>query len=149
MEHTETDLTVLFRSLSRLTIDVIQSADTSHDKTQCIQSAFYQYATWTSDMHARWATWLDEYVALLIADGIPESDRHQQMCAVNPKYIIRNYLAQLAIDAIESGDDTMIHQLLAVLQRPFDEHPAHEDWAGLMPDWARDRAGCSALSCSS
>jgi uncharacterized protein YdiU (UPF0061 family) len=71
------------------------------------------------------------------------------MLAVNPKFIIRNYLAQMAIDGVNAGDDSMLHDLLRVLQYPYDEHPEHEEWAGRMPDWARDRAGCSALSCSS
>ena len=100
-------------------------------------------------MHERWAVWLTEYAQILNADGLDEPNRQAQMLAVNPKYIIRNYLAQMAIDGINGGDDSMLHDLLRVLKRPYDEHPEHEAWAGLMPDWARDRAGCSALSCSS
>jgi uncharacterized protein YdiU (UPF0061 family) len=58
-------------------------------------------------------------------------------------------LAQLAIDALEGGDASVMERLLRVLERPYDEQPAHQDLAGRRPEWARNRAGCSALSCSS
>lgn len=149
MERTETDLTNLFRSLSHMTCSSILNAQTDEVKTSVIQGAFYQYASWDVEMHQHWATWLTDYARILEKDGLEESKRHRQMLAVNPKFIIRNYLAQLAIDGVNAGDDSMLHDLLRVLQRPYDEHSEHEEWAGLMPDWARDRAGCSALSCSS
>ena len=88
-------------------------------------------------------------ITALKDDGIDEAERHLQMKKTNPKYVFRNYLAQLAIDALESGDDSILHSLHDVLRTPFDEHSDQEDWAGRMPEWARDRAGCSALSCSS
>jgi uncharacterized protein YdiU (UPF0061 family) len=71
------------------------------------------------------------------------------MDAVNPKYVLRNYLAQLAIDALERGDASVLERLMQVLERPFDEQPPHQDLAARRPEWARHRAGCSALSCSS
>jgi uncharacterized protein YdiU (UPF0061 family) len=71
------------------------------------------------------------------------------MNAVNPKYIFRNYLAVLAIEALEKGDASLLERLMHVLSRPYDEQPEHEDLAARRPEWARERAGCSALSCSS
>jgi uncharacterized protein YdiU (UPF0061 family) len=71
------------------------------------------------------------------------------MNRVNPKYVFRNYLAVQAIDALERGDASVMERLVKLLERPYDEQPAHQDLAARRPEWARHRAGCSALSCSS
>ncbi len=72
------------------------------------------------------------------------------MNAVNPKYVFRNYLAQQAIDAIEQrGDTAPLERLMRVLARPYDAQLENEDLASRRPEWARHKAGCSALSCSS
>ena len=58
-------------------------------------------------------------------------------------------LAQRAIDDATAGDTGMIERLLKMMQRPYDEQPEFDDLAGRRPDWARNKPGCSALSCSS
>ena len=68
-----------------------------------------------------------------------------QMLQVNPKYVLRNHLGELSIRQAKNGDYSMVQSLLKVLQSPFEEHPEHEAWAALAPDWAAD----IEISCSS
>jgi uncharacterized protein YdiU (UPF0061 family) len=76
-------------------------------------------------------------------------DRVSTMNLVNPKYILRNYMAQMAIDKANLGDYSLIHELHNVMKNPYDEQPEKEHWFTLRPDWAMDKVGCSMLSCSS
>src|SRR5690606_2986311 len=93
--------------------------------------------------------WLREHGARVLAEGQPAAARRAAMNRVNPLYVPRNYLAQQAIDAAEVGDTAELETLLEVLRRPYDEQPGRERFAARRPDWARDRPGCSMLSCSS
>ncbi|MEZ5244605.1 MAG: YdiU family protein [Acidimicrobiales bacterium] len=141
----ETDMTLFFRALA----DVPSSTDDEDALITPLLGAYYSPAELTGDVRAATIAWLRDYSARVARNGRSDDDRRMAMHAVNPKYVLRNYLAQLAIDASEQGDHTMITELLDVLRNPYDEQPGNERFAEKRPDWARTRAGCSMLSCSS
>jgi uncharacterized protein YdiU (UPF0061 family) len=68
----------------------------------------------------------------------------------NPKYVLRNWMAQLAIDGANKGDFSICEELYQLLKNPYSEQPEFEEkWFKKRPEWARHRVGCSMLSCSS
>jgi serine/tyrosine/threonine adenylyltransferase len=89
--------------------------------------------------------WAARYRARLASEDSNDAERAARMHRVNPKFVLRNHLAQAAIERAQTGDFNETRRLLAVLERPFDEQPEHEAYAGFPPDWA---AGLE-VSCSS
>jgi uncharacterized protein YdiU (UPF0061 family) len=88
-------------------------------------------------------SWLLQYSERLA--HIPRGLAADLMLKTNPKYVLRNHLGELAIQAAHRKDFSVLGHLLQVLEHPFDEHPELESFAGFPPDWA---AGI-AISCSS
>ena len=146
LSATETDMTIFFRRLA----DVELSAANLTSVPSCLQDAFYKPEELVGDVHSQWLSWLNRYVRRAAGtDAVPD-DRRMAMNAVNPRYVLRNYMAQVAIDKLQDGDPSEIHRLLELLRRPYDEQPEHEaQYFAKRPEWARVRAGCSMLSCSS
>jgi uncharacterized protein YdiU (UPF0061 family) len=93
----------------------------------------------------RFDDWFKRYTQRLAQEKTTNLQRQQQMLATNPKYILRNYLAQTAIEKAEKGDYKEIDTLLMLLQNPYDEHPNHEKYADTPPDWGQHLE----ISCSS
>ena len=89
--------------------------------------------------------WLSEYRQRLALENSDDTRRKQAMDKANPKYVLRNYLAQIAIDKAQNKDFSEVKTLLEILHRPFDEQPEHEQYAALPPDWA----AAIEVSCSS
>jgi len=89
--------------------------------------------------------WAARWRARLRDEGSDDLERSRRMNRVNPKYVLRNHLAELAIRQARERDPAMVRRLLQVLRRPFDEQPEHEDLAALPPDWAaRLEVSCSS-----
>jgi uncharacterized protein YdiU (UPF0061 family) len=76
-------------------------------------------------------------------------ERKEMMNSINPKYVLRNYMAQLAIDDADNGNYALIEEFYVLLQKPYDEQQQYQKWYAKRPDWAREKIGCSMLSCSS
>ncbi|SFR77190.1 hypothetical protein SAMN05216203_2931 [Marinobacter daqiaonensis] len=89
--------------------------------------------------------WLARYGQRLQDESRSASERETAMCGINPKFILRNYLAQQVILEAGEGDYQPLTDLLNVLKRPFDEQPENEHYAAQPPDWGRHMN----ISCSS
>jgi uncharacterized protein YdiU (UPF0061 family) len=131
MHASHLDYTNLFRSLGNFN----SSAEAANES---LRDQFIDRAAFDA--------WAAAYRARLNQDTSPDSERKARMDAVNPKYILRNYLAQNAIEKAEKHRDySEIDRLLILLAKPFDEQPEMESYAAAPPDWARQ----IEVSCSS
>lgn len=136
----EMDMTLFFRAL----VDV----DCAKPSIDAFGDVFYDEQKRLA-VEPRLLGWLHQYTARLAADSSSAQDGHAVMRAANPRFVLRNYLVQQVIDQAEQGDMSGISELLNVMRLPYDEQPGREGFATRRPDWARNRAGCSMLSCSS
>jgi len=140
MHRAEVDMTLFFRRLAQV--------DVGAPDPSVLHEAFYRQELLT--LHAaELATWLARWSERVHADGESPATRTARMNAVNPCYVLRNYLAQQAIDRATKGDPGMIHELLEVLRNPYAEQPGRQAFAAKRPEWAQPKAGCSMLSGSS
>ncbi|GAB5554701.1 MAG: YdiU family protein [Saprospiraceae bacterium] len=143
----ETDMTIFFRQLAGFS----KAADLQHNQNwlTLIEEAFYQLEEIKGDVLDQWRNWFVQYKERLNRETQSDADRKTAMNKSNPKYVLRNYMAQLAIDAADKGDYSMIEELYELLKEPYSEQPEMEKWFAKRPEWARNKVGCSMLSCSS
>src|SRR5476651_2805937 len=130
MHANHADFTLFFRRLGGLRLD-----DASGDEP--LRDLFIDRPAFDA--------WAAQYRARLRRETRTDAERKLAMDQVNPKYILRNYLAQVAIEKAQNKDYSELARLLTVLQRPYDEQPEHEHYAALPPDWASHLE----VSCSS
>lgn len=120
------DYTLFFRTLSRY----------DGDRTALLKLGLY---------HQPMNDWLDSYDKRLEENSSGTRERHEKMLKTNPKYVLKNYMLQEAIDAADKGDFSIVDALFQIAQDPYAEHEAFERWAGPTPDEFKNRK----LSCSS
>ncbi|WP_298530780.1 YdiU family protein [uncultured Algibacter sp.] len=143
LHFTETDMTIFFRNLSDFKKkDVLGGL-------RVIQDAFYKPDELTGNIEKRWVDWFEKYAQRLNRESLSDSKRKAKMNKVNPKYVLRNYMAQLAIDDADEGNYKLIDELFQLLKHPYEEQLEYQKWFAKRPDWARHKVGCSMLSCSS
>jgi serine/tyrosine/threonine adenylyltransferase len=140
MQRAEVDQTLFFTHLKQL--------DISKPQLATLQEAFYTthgYEKFGQDIQA----WLNKYSQRAQQSALAPGQRQQRMASSNPIYVLRNYLAQEAIDLAAQGDNSRLLTLLEVLRNPYTEQVGMAEFTKKRPDWARHKAGCSMLSCSS
>ena len=126
MQGLNIDYTLFFRTLSRY----------DGDRTALLKLGLY---------HKPMNDWLDSYDERLKGNTSTTEERHSVMLQANPKFVLKNYMLQEAIDAAEDGDFTVVDALFEIAKDPYAEHEKHERWAGATPDEFKNKK----LSCSS
>ncbi len=147
LQLTETDMTIFFRLLG--TISLKSDALNSEKVLDIIKEAFYAPQELKEEVLSSWNSWISNYLARLNQEDISDTDRQTAMNKTNPKYVLRNYMAQLVIDDAEKGDVTLLNEIFELLKNPYEEQVTQEKWFAKRPEWARNKVGCSMLSCSS
>ncbi len=137
------DMTIFYRNLTQF------NNEAPEDFVSVIKLASYASEVVWNENLPTWKSWLQKYSARLTKDNRTIEIRHQEMLKINPKYVLRNYMAQLAIEDAEKGKYELLHELHQLLKDPYGEQEDMAKWFALRPDWALDKVGCSQLSCSS
>jgi len=131
MQANDVDYTNLFRALGDFKSD-------PQEQDARLRDMFLDRAAFDA--------WAARYRQRLLAEGSRDEERKQRMDRVNPKYVLRNYLAQTAIvQATEKRDYSEIDRLLDLLCDPYAEQPGMEKYAASPPDWGKH----IVVSCSS
>ncbi len=149
LSRVETDMTIFYRTLSKFDESISVSEFNNWYVLEFIRDAFYQPENIDEDLLREWNEWFISYSKRLKKEEVSADTRHSIMNKVNPKFVLRNYMAQLAIEDAEKGDYDLINELFELLKNPYDEQDEYDKWFAKRPDWAKDKPGSSMLSCSS
>lgn len=145
LQLTETDMTIFFRNLALFK----KTSTTDTALLEPVMDAFYAPEELKGTILDQWTQWFGDYKALLQEEDLSDDQRMIKMNSVNPKYVLRNYMAQLAIEAADKGDYGLVEEFFTLLKHPYEEQKNSEKWFAKRPEWARHEVGCSMLSCSS
>ncbi|NNE98293.1 MAG: hypothetical protein HKN25_04650, partial [Pyrinomonadaceae bacterium] len=141
LEESEMDMTLFYRNLNKF------NSSEPTDFVELLKDS--SYVEDFSPFEIKWIEWLKEYARRIVSENMESEERLASMNLQNPKYVLRNYMAQLAIDDADKGDYGLVEELYEMLKNPYDEQPEMVKWFAKRPDWAKNRVGCSMLSCSS
>ena len=144
LQLTETDMTIFFRNLSQL-----KDEDSEEKALTIVFDSFYKPEEVVATIKESWLYWFALYIKRLKIENNSDENRKISMDNTNPKYVLRNYMAQLAIEAAEKEDYALIEELHLLLKNPYQEQDKYSKWFAKRPDWAREKIGSSMLSCSS
>ena len=146
----ETDMTLFYRLLADIDIATLTFENgQDHLLISRLAECYYTPDEIPEAIVLQTIEWLRRYGQRLVAENADDGARRELMNRTNPKYLLRNYLAQQVIDEAEKGNYEPLQELFEVIKHPYDEQPEFEAYAAKRPDWARQRVGCSMLSCSS
>ena len=141
MEDTGADFTMSFRELSEIDIKVLH---------ECVANYTFSRKYWTLPVlsnHEWFEDWVSLYKKYITEDEISEKDRQTRTKRANPRYILRNWIAQLAIEKAEKDDFSEINKVLNILTSPFEYNEIAEDagFAAPPPEWSKTlRVSCSS-----
>lgn len=144
LQLSETDMTIFFRELSTIKKEYSAGCGIS-----LVNNAFYNPKEISKTILKGWEKWFTKYINRIKLEDESDAIRKAKMNLINPKYVLRNYMAQIAIDAANNEDYSIVNELYTLLKNPYDDQPEFEKWYSKRPDWARVKIGCSMLSCSS
>lgn len=143
----ETDMTIFFQTLGELSSR--EKSNPESDAKTLIEASSYNQAACDTEYRPRLIAWLLNWRNRITNDQLSPDERITKMNGVNPRYVLRNYLTQMAIERAEQGDYSMVEELLEMVRYPYHKRQQMEKFFGRRPEWARNKPGCSMLSCSS
>jgi uncharacterized protein YdiU (UPF0061 family) len=135
MHSSELDFSWFFRALPEADLVALEACSY---ESQCWQ-----------EHRDEWQDWLQRYQQRLQQIGEPLAVRRARMEGCNPQFVMRNHLVQVAIERAEQGDLSRIGELLEAARHPYRSRPLDDPLIQKRPEWARNKPGCSMLSCSS
>ncbi len=141
-EEAPVDMTIFFRELGQ-----ISKTNSIEKSYTIIESSFYDKTNKSTE--DKWLYWIEMYHNLLKQEVFSDDDKMDKMNLLNPKYVFRNYIAQLVIEDADKGNYQLLNEVFEMLKFPYSDQPKFDKWYAKRPDWAKNKVGCSMLSCSS
>lgn len=147
LSQVNTDMTLFYRHLATLS-----SSSDATDKTalkQHFAECFYNDEEIDESYLSVLSEWINRYLLRVNTDALDDVVRKRTMDNINPCYILRNFQVQEAIELAEQGNYSRVLTLAELLKTPYQQQAQYKQFESKRPDWATNKFGCSALSCSS